>query len=600
MPGQSTAADECRSMTASPMLHRVVAAGHLRYWILFAWAVALATEVRWDWVSGWLAVTIILGLMRGAVDARASGLPARWRKGVLRSVATLSCVAWAAAPLMAWAYGAYHGELLAVGLIAAGYSLVFTQMRSAPREAIIVSSPYSLVMMIMIWDSANTPGFWTLAALAPVLAMALLIKVVITQIRDREIRIFQARQDTLIHDLEEARDRADAASTAKSNFLGVISHELRTPMNGVLGAAQLLEASDLKTDQRAFVDMIQQSGQSLVLLLNDILDITKIEAGKMEAEITEVSMAELHQRVIGPFRDHARSKGLTFASSLPEDAPHQIRTDPLRLGQIVQNFLSNAIKFTSEGTVRLTITTVRESDERVRLTFAVEDEGMGISEADLARLFQPFTQVDASSTRRFSGTGLGLSIAKRMAELLGGEVQATSSPGVGSIFSVSIVADVVQWDSPVQTSPPPAPGVAIQEPAHAFRILVADDHPVNRRILETLLGPLGHQVTGVDNGQEAVDQAMMTSFDLVIMDVNMPVMDGLAAIREIRRQNGPNRETPIVVLSASARGEDHQLGLDAGADAYLAKPIKFSPLVATLELAAQGRSLLTSVARRSG
>lgn len=579
----------------TPRLHRLVSGGHLRYWIITSWALALATELPLLEVVAWYGVTMALGLARTFAEAHARRIGSVESARFVLAVATLSCAAWAAAPFMAFQHGAGFGAMLAVGLLCAGYTLVFTQMRAAPREALIVSTPYTIVFGVMVVDLWGAPGFWTMLGLAPMLGLALLIKVVITQIRDEEIARVTARQASLIEELERARDAAEAANQAKSNFLGVISHELRTPMNGVLGAAQLLTAGPLAPQERQLVTIIQQSGESLLSLLNDILDVTKIEAGRMEMAMSEIALTDLCRKVVGPFQAHAEAKGLDFTLWCDPAAPEIIRTDPLRLAQIIQNFISNAIKFTTSGGVHLSIALEGASTlDRATLILSVSDEGMGISEADLSRLFEPFTQVDDSSTRRFAGTGLGLSIAKRMAELLGGSVSVRSTLGEGSVFSVALEVEVLEWRQDAEGA---AQGdrLDVASEARPLRVLVVEDHPINRMILEAFLSPLGHGVTTATNGREAVEAAEAQSFDLVIMDVNMPVMDGLAATRAIRSGDGPNRETPIAMLSASARGEDHDLGFTAGADAYLDKPVDFQALGAVLACASGGRTALQSL-----
>lgn len=496
----SNAVDPVEGAAAPPMLHRIVAAGHLRYWIIASWALALLTAVRPAWVAVWFVLTIASGLVRGLVEARIDSVPEKRRPSALRAVATASCIAWAVAPLLAWFGGQAFGRELAIGLLCTGYTLIYTQMRSAPREALIVSSPYTAALIIIASSRWQEQGFWTLVALAPVFALALLIKVVITQIRDREIRAVLARQRDLIGELEQARDQAHAASTAKSSFLGVISHELRTPMNGVLGAAQLLEAGQLAPQERTYVDIIRRSGESLLSLLNDILDMTKIEAGKMETTLTDVAITDLQERAVGPFRAQAEAKGLGFVTETTGLLPGVVRTDPLRVAQIVQNFLSNAIKFTPQGVVRLTMAAEpRPAEGRVGLTFIVADEGQGIAPEDLQRLFQPFTQVDESSTRRFGGTGLGLSIAKRMAELLGGEVDVQSTVGTGSEFRFSLEVEVVDWGkAPIQDAPR---SVEPQLATRPLNVLVVEDHPVNRMILDRWLSTMGHEVALAANGR---------------------------------------------------------------------------------------------------
>jgi signal transduction histidine kinase len=335
-----------------------------------------------------------------------------------------------------------------MALLTAGYVLVFTQMRAAPQEALIVSTPYSIVVLLLIVTFWGSPGFWVILAVIPVLGLALLIKVVITQMKDAELGEVNRRQAALIVELEAARDKADAANAAKSRFLGVISHELRTPMNGVLGAAELLKLSSLDARQSQFVDLITGSGQNLLALLNDILDMTKIEAGKMTLAPTLSDTAGLAGRLTGPFAAQAEAKGLGFHTEVAGDWPAVMRADILRLSQISHNLLANAIKFTPTGWVRLRLVGARSENDRLALRLEVEDTGIGIARDQQDRLFQPFSQIDDSSTRNFGGTGLGLNLCKRLADLMGSEVSVVSTPGQGSIFSLQVELDGLNWPEP--------------------------------------------------------------------------------------------------------------------------------------------------------
>ena len=425
--------------TARPALQRLVAAGYMRYWIIGSWALALSTVVGAGMAVGWFASATAFGLVRTFVDRGLAMADTVRHQRVKLGVATISCVAWAAAPLLAFLYGGAQGVVLGVALLIAGYVLVFTQMRAAPREALIVSTPYSLVVIVLFILLWGTSGFWVMLSMAPVLALALIIKVAITQMKDNDLEAVNRRQAELIAELEAARDRADAASIAKSNFLGVVSHELRTPMNGVLGAAQRLQMSALDDRQKEFVSVIRNSGEGLMVLLNDILDLTKIEAGKMDLDLADTRTSDLMPRLIGPFRAQAEARGLVFTSETRGAVPPLLQLDPLRLAQVAHNLLGNAIKFTSQGEVRLVLEGEPVADGRTRLRLSVIDSGIGIAAEDVERLFQPFSQVDGSSTRRFGGTGLGLSICQRLAGMMGGEITVSSIPGQGSAFTLQAV-----------------------------------------------------------------------------------------------------------------------------------------------------------------
>ena len=419
--------------SAKPLLHRLILAGHLRYWLIASWGVALLCVVPPLTVTAWFSIAMLSGLARTWVETRLRLSDADQLSRIRLVTATVSCAAWAAAPVLAIQQGDAAGLALAVALLVAGYVLVFTQMRAAPREALVVSVPYTAVTAAILITSWGTSFFWVMAGIVPVVGLALLIKVVITQLKDVELEEVNRRQGELIAELE-------AASATKSRFLAVISHELRTPMNGVLGAAHLLAISGLDDRQSEFARVIQSSGQDLMVLLNDLLDISKMEAGKLELAPEVVDTAKLEQRLIGPFRAQAEARGLAFASRIVGELPAHLVLDPLRLTQIVHNLLSNAIKFTPQGNVTLTIESERADDGGTLLGVHIQDSGIGICEPDQNRLFEPFSQVDDSSTRRFGGTGLGLSICRKLAELMGGRITVASVPGVGSTFSVRVTA----------------------------------------------------------------------------------------------------------------------------------------------------------------
>lgn len=576
---------------AAQALRAILQTQYLRYLIISSWAVGLLAVVGPVAATLWFFGTIAAGALRGAVEKRISQrVGAGWGL-IFPAVATATTAAWATAPLMAWFSGHPFGQPLAMTLLVSGYVLVFAQLRSSPKQAVVISSPYSAAAAIIAGSLWGTDLFWAFMGVVPFTAAGLVVLVLMTMLREERIRAFQEHQAHLIEELEAARDRADAASEAKSSFLGVISHELRTPMNGVLGAAQLLGATRLEPTQREYLSIIRNSGDNLLSLLNDILDMTKIEAGKMTFEIVDISIDDLHKRVTGPFQAQAEAKGLTFSTHFEGDTPAVVRGDPLRVCQVIHNLLSNAVKFTDGGEVAYTVRSERLDEDRVRFEFSVRDSGAGISPEDLARLFQPFTQVDASSTRRFGGTGLGLTISRRMANIMGGDITVESTVGEGSTFTFSVEAEVVEWTRQEAAEP-----IAAEiEDGRALNVLVVEDHPVNRMILEAWMSSAGHTSSTAENGQIALEMAAGQRFDLIIMDVNMPVMDGLTATRGIRAGGGANAETPIVVLSASARTEDHEAGLEAGADAYLNKPIDFAALARVMNEVGSGRAGLRSL-----
>lgn len=575
--------------SAAQALSAILQTHYLRYLIITSWAVGLIATVGLLHGLLWFAGTLAAGALRGVVEKRivsSQNAEAGWDK-VFPIVGAVTTAAWAAAPLMAWFSASLFGRELAIALLISGYVLVFAQLRSSPKQAIVISSPYGVAAAIIAVTLIGDPAFWPFVMLAPFTAASLFVLVTMTMLREERIRAFQEHQAHLIEELEAARDKANAANEAKSNFLGVISHELRTPMNGVLGAAQLLSATRLDGAQREYLAIIRNSGDNLLSLLNDILDMTKIEAGRMNFESIDIQLDDLHRRIVGPFEAQAEAKGLRFVSEFDGDRPAVVRGDPLRVCQVVQNLLSNAVKFTESGEIRFVTRSRRISERRVAFEFAVHDSGAGISEGDMDQLFQPFTQIDASSTRRFGGTGLGLTISRRLAHIMGGDITVQSQLGEGSVFTFAVEGEVVCWEDEAAQADADADSI---EP-DGMKVLVVEDHPVNRMILEAWMGSTGRRTTTAENGQEAVDIAQHQAFDLIIMDVNMPVMDGLTATRLIR-EGGVNADTPIVVLSASARNEDHEAGMAAGADAYLNKPIDFRSLASLMTQARGGRPAL--------
>ena len=584
LPGEERAGDAAQALTA------ILQTQYLRYMIIASWAVGLLGTVGLWPALLWFGGTVAAGSLRGLVERRVSQRVGKNWGLIFPIVATVTTGAWAIAPLLAWFSPSEFGRPLALALIISGYVLVFAQLRSSPRQAVIISSPYGAAATIILFSLWGTSEFWSMLAVLPFTAAGLFVLVTMTLLREDRIRAFQSHQAHLIEELEAARDKANAANDAKSNFLGVISHELRTPMNGVLGAAQLLSATRLEAAQREYLSIIRNSGDNLLSLLNDILDMTKIEAGKMNFEVVDIVIEDLSKRITGPFEAQAEAKGLAFVSTVEGEIPTVVRGDPLRVCQVVQNLLSNAVKFTETGQIHYLVRGHRVSDQRARFEFVVQDSGAGIAAADLERLFMPFTQVDTSSTRRFGGTGLGLTIARRMANIMGGDITVTSKLAEGSCFTLEIEAEVVEWAKPVAA----AEVHAEIEGGESLRVLVVEDHPVNRMILEAWMSSASHVTSTAENGQVAVDIAKEQPFDLIIMDVNMPVMDGLTATRLIR-EGGLNTGTPIVVLSASARHEDHEAGLEAGADAYLNKPIDFGALAALMGRVSGGREAVAQM-----
>jgi PAS domain S-box-containing protein len=363
--------------------------------------------------------------------------------------------------------------------------------------------------------------------------------------------------------LAAAKRQAEAASRAKSDFLAMMSHELRTPMNGVLGMAHALGATRLNAVQRRYADTILRSGDGLMAVLNDILDLSKIEAGKMDLAPEPTDLRDLVERACGLWRPAAAEKGLSFHCEIEPEVPAWVMADPTRVRQILLNLLSNALKFTREGHVR-----VRIGGRSGALSIAVEDSGPGMTPEVQKRLFETFTQADAGVARTFGGTGLGLAISRRLARLMGGDIRLWSAPGEGAVFTVDLPLAAAE-----------APAEAAEDEAdlvlpEALSILVAEDNPTNQAVLKALLSATGWTVTLTGNGAEALQALQAEAFDLVLMDVHMPVMDGVAAVAAVRRGEAGRRDVPIVALTADAMTGDRTRLLAAGFDHHVPKPIQ--------------------------
>jgi two-component system, sensor histidine kinase len=396
----------------------------------------------------------------------------------------------------------------------------------------------------------------------------------LTQLQANDNALHRAMTELLA-----ARDEAQAANVLKSQFLANMSHEIRTPLNGVLAMAQIIALGELSPVQRERVGVIRRSGEDLLAVLNDVLDISRIEAGKMEMDVGEVDAEALAANVRSAFKAVADTKKrMDFRVAVHPDAVGSRRGDPARVGQILNNLVSNALKFTPEGEVLVTIEGLGQ-DGRDGLRFMVADTGVGIPGDKLPMLFQKFTQADGSNTRRFGGTGLGLAICRELAHLMKGSITVESVEGQGSVFTVEL----------------PAPRIAEQgagenqaAPVHEdrpMRVLAAEDIPTNQLVLRTIMQSFGVDMEMVDNGRQAVDAWRRSNFDIILMDIQMPEMDGVAATRAIRDEEAATgrARTPIIAVSANAMPHHAREYLAAGMDAHVAKPIELAKLHAAIE-----------------
>ena len=394
--------------------------------------------------------------------------------------------------------------------------------------------------------------------------------------------------ETQARDLEETSRRAEQANVAKAQFLATISHEIRTPMNGVLGATELLLDTPLDAVQRHLAETASQSATALLALIDDVLDLSRIEASKLTLRATTFDLRALVHEAVDLMATTARDKPVSLSCAVSWRLPDRVEGDPMRLRQVLVNLLHNAVKFTERGRIVLDVTVLDATDDAVHLRFEVRDTGIGIAEDQFDSVFDAFTQVDASSTRRHGGSGLGLAIVKELAELMGGRVGVDSRVDHGSTFWLEL--SLKRAADPVPAPAPADAGEAVP-PAH---VLLVEDDAVNQMVVAAMLEQLGCRVDIVGDGEAACGAAAQTRYDIVFMDCHMPGMDGFQASRRIRDEEATTggMHTPIVALTALALAGDRERCLDSGMDDYMTKPVRAAQLAAAVQRWAGGKPML--------
>ena len=498
----------------------------------------------------------------------------RFRKIACIAIVTLNAFVYTSISAILWAEGGEAGRIFAT-LIICG-ALLHSTLHATRSAALLAASTLPMCLYLVGLPIASLFYLKMEAATSAVILIGSLVYLAHLAIIIRRSFDFT---DQLLRATDEAQDqktRAESASQTKSDFLATVTHEIRTPMNAVMASAILLRRTKLTKAQSEHVDMLNDAVDTLLALLNDVLDMSKIEAGKMTVERVDFPVIDELHAAVRIWDPRASDKNLTLRFEASPDFPTAIKGDPLRIRQILFNLISNAVKFTEAGSIDVSARTGIDRKGRPAMVLAVTDTGCGISATTLSRLFAEFEQGNQMIARKKGGTGLGLAISRRLAELMDGSLDVCSTEGEGSVFTVTLPYEAA--DS--QSAQDEAEDVELD--MRPLRILVAEDHPTNQKIVSLFLSTMGWSLAMANDGVEALEMAGLEEFDAILMDMQMPNMDGLEATRRLRAASGYTQYVPIIALTANAMDHHRAAFMEAGADAFVAKPLDPNVLIQTI------------------
>ncbi|GJL93784.1 MAG: hypothetical protein DHS20C05_01890 [Hyphococcus sp.] len=550
-----------------------------RYVTITSWALLLLAIVDISTVVIWYGLTMAAGATRSLIEKRMrdrTDAPKDPNHRRYAYIAMASCAFWAVAPVLAAVSGHPLGIVAALFFIVNGYMLAFSQFRTTPVNALIVTSPYAVAYLTILILCFGDAAFILLLAALPVLITSISYVLMFGHLSQQELNRANRERAALIEELESARIAAEKASEAKSMFLANMSHEIRTPMNGVLGMAELLAGTKLNTRQRVFADTIHKSGGALLTIINDILDFSKIEAGKLELEEAPFDLQSSVEDVAALVASKAQEKEIEMIVRYQPDLPNSLMGDGGRVRQVITNLVGNAVKFTRKGYVLIDVSG-KEDGDMVSCRIEVKDTGVGIEASKIGRIFDAFQQADTTTTREFGGTGLGLSISKKLVEAMNGRIGATSKVDHGSTFWI-------EFEMPKSGAAPTI--VPISFDADGRRVLVVDDIAVNRQIVTEQLSAWGFSCDAAASGEEALGmlkkaQAEKAAYDLAILDYLMPQMDGEELARRIKA-DPELADISLLVLTSVDRSGDARRFKEIGAEGYLVKPARAALIQETI------------------